>query len=41
MMMKIYDYSVEINHNPNWPSYGLGSAKTNVTELNKILTTRC
>ena len=26
-MMKNYDQSVEINHNPNWPS---GSGKTNV-----------
>ena len=41
MMMKNYDQSVEINHNPNWPyipdhSYkilivrGSGSGKTNV-----------
>ena len=49
-MMKIYDESVEINHNPHWPYIydhhfriliigGLGSGK-NVTELNKTSTTR-
>ena len=41
-MMKSYDQSVEINHNPNWPYIpnrpyriliigGLGSKKTNVS----------
>ena len=51
-MMKSYDQSVEINHNPNWPYIGQehlyrfliiggwGSGKTNVIELNKKSTTR-
>ena len=50
-MMKNYDQSVEINHNPNWPSIldhpyriliigGLGSGKTNVLlSLIKIIYT--
>ena len=50
-MMKSYDQSVKINHNPNWsyiPDHpyriliigGSGSWKTNVIERNKTSTTR-
>ena len=51
MVMKNYDQSSEINHNPNWPYIpshshriliigGSGLGKTNVIELNKRSTTR-
>ena len=50
-MMKNYDQSVKINHNPNWPYIPdhpcriliisvSGSGKTNVIELNKTSATR-